>query len=144
MLNSKSATQNQVKVYFTEYAIFRSPVQCLMFYHYTIVSMHVITIYITDVKQIYIPRKLEIFCEHDRREGSLRFKNFRGMYSCFSSVLYVVLYPDIFHSSSPYIYYIKVSKGPPHFIIFSWYVLLHVYDIVMNQLCMFCGILMIW
>ena len=38
-----------------------------------------ITIYITDVKQLYIPRKFEIFCEHDRREGSLRFENFRGM-----------------------------------------------------------------
>ena len=46
-------------------------------------------------------------------------------------MLYVVLYPDIFHSSSPYIYYIKVSKGPPHFIIFSWYflyALLYVYN----------------
>ena len=40
---------------------------------------NVITIYITDVKQLYIPRKFEIFCEHDRREGSLRFENFRGM-----------------------------------------------------------------
>ena len=39
----------------------------------------VITIYITDVKQLYIRRKFEIFCEHDRREGSLRFKNLRGM-----------------------------------------------------------------
>ena len=39
----------------------------------------VITIYNTDVKQLYIPRKFEIFCEHDRREGSLRFENFRGM-----------------------------------------------------------------
>ena len=42
-------------------------------------ELKVITIYITDVKQLYIPRKLEIFCEHDRREGSLRFENFRGM-----------------------------------------------------------------
>ena len=40
---------------------------------------YVITIYNTDVKQLYIPRKFEIFCEHDRREGSLRFENFRGM-----------------------------------------------------------------
>ena len=80
--------------------------------------MEVITIYITDVKQLYIPRKLEIFCEHDRREGSLRFENFRGMLSWFSSVLYVVLYPDIFHSSSLYIFCIKVSKGSPHFFSF--------------------------
>ena len=31
------------------------------------------------VPEIYIPRKLEIFCEHDRREGLLRFEKFRGM-----------------------------------------------------------------
>ena len=91
----------------------------------------VIAIYITDVKQLYIPRKLEIFCEHDRREGSLRFENFRGMLSWFSSVLYVVLYPDIFHSSSPYIFCIKVSKGLPHFILFR------------SIFCMFCCMFMI-
>ena len=33
-----------------------------------------ITIYNPDVKQLYIPRKFEIFCEHDRKEGSLRFE----------------------------------------------------------------------
>ena len=39
----------------------------------------VTTIYITDVKQLFIPRKFDIFSEHDHREGSLRFENFRGM-----------------------------------------------------------------
>ena len=55
-------------------------------------SKSVITIYIADVKLLYIQRKFEIFCEHDRRTASI------GEYSlCYAIFECFIRYPSLLH-----------------------------------------------